>query len=354
MNLTYLDMSRNRIRYLDNTVCRKQKQLETLILSGNMLQSLGPDLFTDCTKLRSLYLSGNNVTEISIWSFRGLEELEHLDLSSNNIQELNPLMFESFATSTNRQNNQVSKLKHLNLAQNKIRFFNFEFYFPSSTNSGNSDPTYELVSLNVSSNRLDSLDAVSVRWLKHTTVNTDLSGNPWKCECSALGEAWRELRNKYTLNCASPEDRRGKTWDVMKKDLYPYRYIFATLSSADIPNLKTSGMNRSSTEEPEIAEEIPERDNPTTNSLISNDRNGRSSLMTTILIVTVLLSGCILIAGAIILVVLVNKLKDNSNVPQNSNVYALESSYQKVKTEPLTDLKSKFDSATEHIYETVL
>jgi hypothetical protein len=51
MNLTHLDMSRNRKRYLDNSVFRKQGQLETLILSENVLQILGSDLFTDCTNL---------------------------------------------------------------------------------------------------------------------------------------------------------------------------------------------------------------------------------------------------------------------------------------------------------------
>jgi Leucine-rich repeat (LRR) protein len=68
MNLTQL----HRIRYLDKFVFRKQEQLETLILSKNMLQSLGSDLFTDCTNLCSLYVSGNNVTEITISSFCGL------------------------------------------------------------------------------------------------------------------------------------------------------------------------------------------------------------------------------------------------------------------------------------------
>jgi len=71
------------------------------------------------------------------------------------------------------------------------------------------------VSLNVSSNRLDSLDAASVGWLKHTAAVTDLSGNPWKCECSALGEAWRELGNNLTLICASPEHRVGRSWNVL-------------------------------------------------------------------------------------------------------------------------------------------
>jgi hypothetical protein len=350
MNITHLDMSRNRIRYLDNSVFRKQGQLVTIILSGNMLQSLGPDLFTDCTNLRSLYLSGNNVSEISTSTFRGLEQLEHLDLSNNNIQELNPLVFEPFSITTNRHNHQVSKLKNLNLSHNKIRFFNFELYFPSSTNSGSSGPTYELVSLNVSSNCLDSLDAASVRWVKHTAADTDLSGNPWKCECSALGDAWRELGYKLTLNCASPEDRRGRTWDVIEEDLCLYRHSFANFSSADNPNLKSSGMNHSSTAKPEVTNEFSDSDNPT---IFINDRNGTSSLMTTILIVIGVLSGCILVAGCIILAVILKKPRDSSNVPQNSTVYTPGTSHTQVPTESLTDLNSKCDNATEHIYETV-
>jgi len=147
----------------------------------------------------------------------------------------------------------VSKLNHVNIAQNTIRVFNFELYFPSNTNSVTSDPTYELVSLNVSSNRLHPLDAASVRWLKHTAAVTNLSRNPWECECSALGEAWRELRHKLTLNCASTEDRRGRTWDVTGEDLCPSGHIlvFAKFSDTDNPNLRTTNRNRRSAVETE-------------------------------------------------------------------------------------------------------
>jgi len=120
----YLDISGNRIRSLVNSVFRKQGQLQTLVLSGNMLQSLGPELFIDCTNLRSLYLSGNNVSEISTWSFVGLQHLDHLDLSNNTIEVLNTLVFQNNLTCSRRQTRQVSKLKHLNLAQNKTRSFN--------------------------------------------------------------------------------------------------------------------------------------------------------------------------------------------------------------------------------------
>jgi len=93
------------------------------------------------------------------------------------------------------------------------------------------------------------------------------------------------------------------------------------LSDTDSPNLKTAGMNHSSTAEPESAEEFTKSDNPRTNSLFISEKKGTSSLMTTIVIVTGVLSACILIAGSIILVVLVKKLRDSPNAAQNSTVY---------------------------------
>jgi Leucine-rich repeat (LRR) protein len=280
-----------------------------------MLQILEPGIFSDCTNLRNLSLSANNIPEISRAVFYGLAHLEHLDLSNNNIEDFNPLVFEIFSISS-------------------------------------FDPKLELLSLNVSSNRLDSLDDASVMWLNHTAAVTDLSGNPWKCECSALGEAWRGLRHKLTLNCASPEDRRGRTWNETE-DLCPSGHIFAKLSRTDNPNLKTSIMNWSSTAEPENAEEFPDSDNTTKNSLFLNERNETSSLMTAILIVIGVLSGCVLVAGCIILVVLVKKLRDSSNALQDTNVYTPVILDRQVPTESLNELNSECDYATEHIYETV-
>jgi len=75
--------------------------------------------------------------------------------------------------------------------------------------------------------------------------------------------------------------------------------------------------------------------------------------MTIILIVTGVLSGCILIAGGIILVVLVKKLRDNSNAPQNSKIYTPGTSNRQDSTESLSDLSSSRYCANEHVYETV-
>ena len=152
INPNYLDLSENRIIYLDDSVFRKQGQLETLVLPGNMLQSLEPEpgIFSDCTNLRNLSLSANKISEISRSTFYGLAHLQHLDLSINYIEELNPHVFEFFSIRTNRHNHQVTKLKHLNLVHNYIRVFNFELYFPMGSNSYTSCQTFHLDYLNAS------------------------------------------------------------------------------------------------------------------------------------------------------------------------------------------------------------
>ena len=81
---------KSRIRYLDKSVFRKQGQLETLILSENVLQSVESGIFGDCKNLRYLSLSANSISEVNRSAFYGLEHLEHLDLSKNNIEEPQP------------------------------------------------------------------------------------------------------------------------------------------------------------------------------------------------------------------------------------------------------------------------
>ena len=76
LKTTYLDLSQNSIRYLDNCVFRKQGQLETLSLSENLMQSLESGIFSDCTNLRILYFSANNIAEICRAAFYGLAHLE--------------------------------------------------------------------------------------------------------------------------------------------------------------------------------------------------------------------------------------------------------------------------------------
>ena len=315
--LIYLDLSGNRITSLDNSVFRKQGQLETLILSGNMLQSLGSDLFTDCTNLRSLYLSGNNVSEISTWAFRGLEQLEHLDLSNNNIQELSPHVFQNTLTSSRRQIRQVSKLKHLNLTQNKIRSFNFESYFPTSGIVDASTPTFQIENIDISSNCLYSVDAELAILLNQTRTHIDLAGNPWECVCSGLG-AWREEQRRQTLPCA------------LAKHVTENRCKVLGRICSDTDSISRESAACSSKEE---------------------DKD--KSLVTALFVVNGVLLVSTVAGGGYIVVQLLRKMRKSSRVPEYDDTYIpLPGIDNSVRLD--SSASSKTDDATiGHVYETI-
>ena len=216
VELETVNLAENRIIAIHPSTFLNNSALRYLDISRNQITFIHPDTFIHNKELNFLHLDGNNITEISNTLFRGLEQLEDLDFSNNKIEELNPLVFYNIFTSTNRQNHQVSKLKRLNLAHNMIRSFNFELYFPMSNNFDISNPKFQLEYLNVSSNRLTTLDVTSMKWLYHTTTVTNLTANPWNCDCSVLHEVWRGLKHKLTLHCASPRELQGKTWDVIE------------------------------------------------------------------------------------------------------------------------------------------
>ena len=273
------------------------------------LQSLDPGIFSDCTNLRNLSLSVIRISEISTSAFDGLENLEYLDLSNNYIEKLYPLFFHSLSTITNPQNHQVSTLKHLNLAQNQIQIFNFELYVPLNNNFYTSIPTFRLDYLNVSSNRLTTLDVSSMKWLNQTTTVTDLTANPWNCDCSVLLEVWRGLKHKLTLHCASPRELKGKSWDVMEE--------FCCEVTEDMNNKSNTCFEtiRSRTEH-NGENEVGAKD-------------GRLSVVTTALIVPGVLLVCA-VGGGIILVNVMKRRRNKSKTPEYCDVYAPRASYVSV------------------------
>ena len=264
-----------------------------------------------------------NATE-SYSAFDGLEHVEHLNLSNNNIEWLNPHLFHSFSTSTNRQNYQVYKLKHLKLAQNKIHFFNFGLYFPISNNFDSTKPKFQLHYLNVSSNHLTALDVSSNKWLNQTTAVTDLTANPWNCDCSVLLEVCRGLKHKLTLHCASPRELQGKSWDVMEEFCCEV----------------TDDMNCKSNTSSEATEDMKCKSNTTLETVSSStehkDENevsvnvGSPSVVTTSLIVTGVLLVCA-VGGGIILVKVVKRRRNKPQTPEYCDVYAPRASYVSVE-----------------------
>jgi hypothetical protein len=322
-NLQWLNLERNRITDIHPSTLRNNSRLRHFDISGNKITLIHPDTFIHNNELTFLYLGNNNISEISNLSFHGLEQLEELDLSNNNIEELNSLVFQNTLTSTDGQNHQVSKLKHLNLGQNKIRSFHFELYFPLSSNSDNSSPAFELEYLNVSSNRLSTLNVTSVKWLKQTTAVVDLTGNEWVCECCGLGEAWQELRHKLTLKCAYPEQLQGKSWDAIE--------VFCSARPEDM-NYKSNTSSEAVSTSTELIEE----------SEVSAS-GGSSSVITTALIVT----GVLLVSAIGVGLILAKVVRRQRNRPQTleyCDVYRPAASYVSVRSYATVGSKASYVS----------
>jgi hypothetical protein len=300
----YLD--NNRIKDIHLSTFQNNSRLTYLNISRNQITFMHPSMFIHNKELKFLYLQGNNITEINNNLFRGLEQLEDLDLSNNKIGMLNPLVFHNTFNSTNRYFQKVSKLKRLNLARNMLQSFQFELYFPISSNYNSSSPKFQLDYLNVSSNRLTTLDVASVKWLNQTTAAIDLTGNPWNCDCSVLLEVWRGLRHKLTLHCASPRPLQGKSWDVMEE--------FCSHVPED--------MNKKSNTSSEL---VSPRTGCKEESGV-NTENGCPSVVTTTLIVTGDLLVCA-IGGGLILAMVVKRRRNRPTTPEYCDIYAPRASH---------------------------
>jgi hypothetical protein len=205
----------------------------------------------------------------------------------------------------------VANLKYLNLAQNKIQGFNFELYFPMSSNSDTYIPTFQLHYLNLSSNRLTTLDVTSVKWLNQTTTVTDLTANPWNCDCSVLLEVWRGLKHKLTLHCASPRQLQGKSWDVIE--------VFCSLLAPDtnyISNRSSEAVSPSTgyEEESEVSARV-----------------GGPSVVTTTVLVTGVLLVCA-VGGGIVLAGVVNRRWKRPRMSEYWDFYAMRATYVRLSS----------------------
>ena len=160
-----------------------------------------------------------------------------------------------------------------------------------------------------------------MKWLNHTTV-TDLTANPWNCDCSVLLEVYRGLKHKLALRCASPRELQGKSWDVLD--------VFCSLDA--------EGMNNKSNTSDKVVNPRKERNEESG----VNTKFGGPSVIYTTLIVTGVVLICA-VGGGIILTKLVKRLRKRRKTPEYCDVYAPGAShvsdhlYEKVGSGPTHD-----------------
>ena len=139
----HLDFSNNHINMpLESVLSNSTMSVKKLFLSGNFIQPENSDICHSLELLQVLDLSNNNLTRLPLQFVEKCQKLESLDVSRNAISDV----YTEF--------NINSRLKLLNASNNRMA--------------------------RLSVNALKVLKSMA----SDDTLEVDLSGNPWTCECS--------------------------------------------------------------------------------------------------------------------------------------------------------------------------
>ncbi|XP_021413457.1 protein ELFN1 [Oncorhynchus mykiss] len=99
-NLTYLNLTKNEINYIDDGAFSAQFNLQVLQLGFNKLRNLTEGILRGLGKLQYLYLQANLIETVTPNAFLECYSLENIDLSMNRIQQLDGTTFTSLTKLT--------------------------------------------------------------------------------------------------------------------------------------------------------------------------------------------------------------------------------------------------------------
>ncbi|XP_051498871.1 CD180 antigen [Apus apus] len=109
-SLLYLDLTRCQVNWVYDGAFHSNKQLKTIVLTGNLLMFLSDTAFAGPKSLKQLILTQTGITSISFIPMTNLDSLDTLVLGSNHISSLQ--LPPNFPT---------QKLKYLDFQMNNIR-----------------------------------------------------------------------------------------------------------------------------------------------------------------------------------------------------------------------------------------
>lgn len=219
VSLKVLDLSFNRIPFLQNDSFSQLEHLQLLNLYANSLEEIDPLAFVGLRSLRQLDLRMNQLLRVPTLSFRPLTELETLHIGQNPFGELTTSAFEGLAKLRQlfivscaklasidlNAFSGVTRLETLMISNNpQLRQINeMAFEKPNS-----------LRQLLLADNALSSIPEQLLNWSQLTEL--DLGRNPWQCDCQ-LEWLPRALRSVYgrevalpSIRCARPNRLTGR------------------------------------------------------------------------------------------------------------------------------------------------
>ncbi|XP_041133007.1 protein ELFN1-like [Polyodon spathula] len=92
-NLTFLNLTKNEISYIEDGAFSAQFNLQTLQLGFNKLRNLTEGILRGLSKLEYLYLQANLIETVTPNAFGECPNIENIDLSMNRIQQLDSMTF---------------------------------------------------------------------------------------------------------------------------------------------------------------------------------------------------------------------------------------------------------------------
>lgn len=277
-SISYIDVSYCSI---DSNYASDLAQSETVILKGNLLREIPAKAFQNNSKLEFLDLSENKITYIDEFAFYGIESLRYLDLSGNLITNLdeNTFIFTSTLINLNLSHNSfqtiktlkiptlqnldisncringidsktlvhLSALRALNISYNSLQTLpenwtsyslqelDVSFCRITMINELNFHSLTSLKQLDLSGNRL--VQVKNNTFSKNKLIRISLTNNPWRCDCTDenFHTFWKYLtidskvEKVNSLLCLFPDNVTGKSWDIAC-----YREWTTTPKSKDI------------------------------------------------------------------------------------------------------------------------
>lgn len=207
VHLKSLDLSYMELKDLPDHLLHAPRDLETLILTGNLLDEI-PDGIDLGVNLKSLTLDENLIGNLEGENvFPKMPKLEYLSMSyCNELRKIGPGAFGN-----------LTSLKKLELSDNpKLSHIDTKAFSKQTVNPMIFDYP-PLDELNIHNNNLTYLDHdLLERWDKIKTI--DLRRNPWSCECenswlintliTQINETTPQIVNE--VQCGSPSAWKSK------------------------------------------------------------------------------------------------------------------------------------------------
>ncbi|XP_074834438.1 leucine-rich alpha-2-glycoprotein [Carettochelys insculpta] len=249
--LRELHLSSNRLRSLPGGLFQHLPGLRVLDLTNNLLEDLPPEISGSYSPLQHLVLNGNRLRALEAAWFQTLVGLEWLDVSNNQLEDLPPNCFHNLSnlTSLDLSHNLLARLtpemlagltslERLNLEGNQLHTIaehtfdavpHLQYLFLQSNNLSSLPAELfrglgQLALLDLSNNSLTSLAPCFSE--RNLTLELDLSGNPWACDCAmlsfvqwAMGHSVGLFAKQHTL-CASPQSLQGQLLATVTKESF--------------------------------------------------------------------------------------------------------------------------------------